>query len=559
MEEDYGYGSSDDEFHDRVYDDDVGDEGFQEPDDESDFFRYSRASSCKVIRKESLLAAQKDDLQRVMELLTLKEHHARTLLIHYRWDADKVLMVFVEKGKESLYSEAGISVVENNNLSSSRFSSEISCEICFEQFPATETTIMDCGHCFCNECWTEHFVVQINEGKSRRISCMAHKCYSICNEEYIRNLVSARDPQLAEKFDRYLLESYIEDNKKVKWCPSIPHCGNAVRVEDDEYCEVECACGLQFCFSCSSEAHSPCSCPMWEFWVRKCEVESENIKWITENTKYCPKCHKPVDKNGGCNLVQCICGQPFCWLCGGATGIAHTLTSIENHSCGRYKEEHGDALERKRKEVWRYTHYYNRYKAHLDSLKAEEKLNAKLQQETDVLASRDLEATKDNSWVSDAFYRLAKSRCILLYSYPFAYFMFGDELFKNEMSLQEKVIKQNLFEDQQQQLETNIERLSMCLEEQFAGFSEDRLLEIRMKIVNLSAVTDNLCRKLYDCIENELLGPLEQATHIIAPYRSKGVNKASELHDSLFAEADVEDKGINYKGRFLVRVPRRGN
>ncbi|KAL3639243.1 hypothetical protein CASFOL_017150 [Castilleja foliolosa] len=535
MEEDYGYESSDDESHDRVYDDDEEEE-FEQPGDESEFIRFSsRASSCKVIRKESLLAAQKDELRRVMDLLTLKEHHARTLLIHNRWDADKVLTVFVERGKERLYSEAGISVVESNNLSSSRLSSDISCEICFEQFPANETTTMDCGHCFCNECWTEHFIVQINEGKSRRISCMAHKCYSICNEEYIRNLVYARDPELADKFDRYLLESYIEDNKKVKWCPSVPHCGNAVRVEDDLYCEVECSCGLQFCFSCSSEAHSPCSCSMWELWVRKCKAESENIKWIVDNTKYCPKCHKPVAKNGGCNLVRCICGQPFCWLCGGATGLAHTWDKIENHSCGRFKEEHGNELECKQKEVWRYTHYYKRYKAHLDSLKAEGKLNAKLQHKTDVLASRKMEATKDNSWVSDAFYRLAQSRRILLYSYPFAYFMFGDELFKNEMSLQEKIIKQNLFEDQQQQLETNIERLSMCLGEQFSDYPEDKLLEIKIKIINLSALTDNLCRKLYDCVENELLGSLEQETHIIAPYRSKGIDKASELHDSLFA------------------------
>ncbi|KAK6115416.1 hypothetical protein DH2020_007685 [Rehmannia glutinosa] len=547
MADDYGYGSSDDEFCDRVCDD-YDDVGFQEPEDETEFSGFNgEASSCKVIRKESLLAAQKDDLQRVMDLLSLKEHHARTLLIHYRWDADKVFMVFVEKGKEQLYAEAGVSVVETNNLSSSNVSSKISCEICFEEFPANKTTTMDCGHCFCNECWTEHFIVKINEGQSRRITCMAHKCYSICNEENIRNLVSARDPQLAEKFDRFLLESYIEDNKKVKWCPSVPHCGNAVRVEDDEYCEVECACGLQFCFSCSSEAHSPCSCLMWELWVRKCKDESETVNWITVNTKYCPKCHKPVDKNGGCNLVRCICGQPFCWLCGRPTGTQHNWNGIANHECGRYKEERVQETELARKALWRYTHYFNRYKAHMDSLKAEEKLKEKLRHKMDALESRELE-TKDCSWVSNGFYRLTRSRHILLYSYPFAYFMFGEELFKNEMSKQEQTIKQNLFEDQQQQLETNIERLSMSLEEPFADYPEDKVLEIRMKIINLSAVTDNLCRKLYDCIDNELLGPLQQATHIIAPYRSNGVERASELSGSFSAKTGnilVAETGAN--------------
>lgn len=97
---------------------------------------------------------------------------------------------------------------------------------------------------------------------------------------------------------------------------------------------------------------------------------SETSSWLNANTKPCPKCSKPVEKNGGwvprrrsvadgarlpraderrlprcgsslhpltnappaaaphparsCNLVLCRCGQAFCWLCGQATGRAHT-------------------------------------------------------------------------------------------------------------------------------------------------------------------------------------------------------------------------------------------
>lgn len=153
--------------------------------------------------------------------------------------------------------------------------------------------------------------MKINEGQSRRIRCMAHKCNAICDEAVVRHLVSKKYPDMAEKFDRFLLESYIEDNKRVKWCPSTPNCGNAIRIEDDEFCEVECSCGMQFCFSCLSDTHSPCSCLMWELWTKKCRDESETVNWITAHTKPCPKCHKPVEKNGGCNLVSCICGQAF--------------------------------------------------------------------------------------------------------------------------------------------------------------------------------------------------------------------------------------------------------
>lgn len=140
---------------------------------------------------------------------------------------------------------------------------------------------------------------------------MALECGAICDEEKVRCLVGARDSVFVEKFDRFLLESYIEDNRRVKWCPSVPHCGNAIRTEIDELCEVECTCGLQFCFGCSSEAHSPCSCLMWKLWSKKCQDESETANWITVHTKPCPTCHKPVEKNGGCNMVRCICKRTF--------------------------------------------------------------------------------------------------------------------------------------------------------------------------------------------------------------------------------------------------------
>ncbi|CDP07582.1 unnamed protein product [Coffea canephora] len=527
---DYYNGSSDDEYYDRVCDDDGEDsvDGLQDPELETDFYCCSKGPSCMVIRKESLLAAQKEDLQRVMDLLSLKEHHARTLLIYYRWDVDRVFNVFADRGKEWLYSAAGLSVRSSEDLNSSQSSDEVTCQICFEDVHANESTIMDCGHCFCNNCWTEHFIVKINEGQSRRITCMAHECYAICDEENVRNLVSGRDPHVAEKFGRFLLESYIEDNKKVKWCPSVPHCGNAIRVECDEYCEVQCACGVQFCFSCSSEAHSPCSCLMWKLWTKKCQDESETVNWIKVNTKYCPKCYKPVEKNGGCNLVRCVCGQPFCWLCGGATGISHTWNSIEGHTCGRYKEDELENAERAKKQLWRYSHYYNQFKAHTDSLKLEATLQDRLQQKIVILEAKNLES-RDFSWVTDGFNRLFRSRRILSYSYPFAYYMFGDELFKNAMTQKGREIKQNLFEDQQQQLQANIEKLSMVLEQPFADWEERDVLNTRLQIIALSTVTDSLCKKLYDCIESDLLAPLEEATHSIAPYRSMGVEKASEF------------------------------
>ncbi|PIN12373.1 putative E3 ubiquitin ligase [Handroanthus impetiginosus] len=509
-----------------------------------------KAPSSKVIKKESLLTAQREDLRKVMDLLSVREHHARTLLIHYRWDVERLIAVYVERGKSCMFSEAGVSVVEVTDIDPLESSSKVMCNICMDDVSLKDATKMDCGHCFCNNCWTEHFIVKINEGQSKRIRCMAHKCNSICDEAIIRKLVRLRNPDLAEKFDRFLLESYIEDNKMVKWCPSVPHCGSAIRVENDEFCEVECSCGLQFCFSCLSEAHSPCSCLMWELWRKKCRDESETVNWITVHTKPCPKCLKPVEKNGGCNLVSCLCGQAFCWLCGGATGRDHTWSHIVNHSCGRYKEESEKKAERAKRDLYRYMHYHNRYKAHTDSFKQESRLRETIKEKVSNLEAKDSKL-RDFSWVTNGLYRLFRSRRALSYSYPFAFYMFGDDLFTGEMTKKESEIKQNLFEDQQQQLESNVEKLSKFFEDPFDEYSEEQIMEIRMQVINLSAITDSLCKKMYECIENDLLGSLQYTSHNIAPYRSNGIEKAEELsvgwstqaNSNKCSKADVQSTG----------------
>lgn len=500
---------------------------------------FRRTPCSQAITRESLLAAQKEDLHRVMDMLTVSEQHARTLLMYYRWDFERLSEVFVEKGRDQLFSEAGITVVNSKNRVSPRHS-PVTCNICVEDVSPDAVTTMDCGHCFCNNCWTEYFVVQINDGQSKRIRCMEHKCNNICDEAVVRKLVSEKRPDLAEHFDRFLLESYIEDNSKVKWCPSVPHCGNAIRVESDAYCEVECICGLQFCFNCSSDAHSPCSCQMWDLWTQKCQNESETGKWITVYTKPCPKCHKPVEKNGGCNLVICFCGQPFCWLCGGATGSAHTWSNIKGHSCGRYKEE---SIQKAPyfHELYRYMHYHNHYKAQTDSFMLESKLKETIQYKISVAESKE-SGIKDYSWVTNGLNQLFRSRRILSYSYPFAYYMFGNYLFKGEMTKQQRELKRNLFEDQQQQLEANVEKLSKYIEKPFHELPIDQIFVARMQIINLSNIVDQLCKKMYDCIENDLLGSLQLTTHNIASYRSKGIEKASEL--SISWDSDLSSMSV---------------
>lgn len=59
-----------------------------------------------------------------------------------------------------------------------------------------------------------------------------------------------------------------------------------------------------------------------------------------------------------------------------------------------------------------------------------------------------------------------------------------------------------------------------------------------------------ICR--YECIENDLLGSISGATHNIAPYKSKGVEKASELSVCRDMETSNTERNSGKNGLDIV-------
>ena len=159
-------------------------------------------------------------------------------------------------------------------------------------------------------------------------------------------------------------------------------------------------------------------------------------------------------------------------------------------------------------------HYHIQYKAHTFSIKLESKLKETIQDKKTVLESKEF-GIKDFSWLTNGLYRLFRSRRVLSYSYPFAFYMFGDDLFKDEMTPEETELKQHLFEDLQQQLGANVEKLSMLIVEAVDEFPVDKILKIRMQVIDLSVVTDALCKKMYGCLFYFIFYVSERAINVI--------------------------------------------
>lgn len=45
-------------------------------------------------------------------------------------------------------------------------------------------------------------------------------------------------------------------------------------------------------------------------------IEKQTEDWIKKNTKRCPSCNIPIEKNKGCNHMTCNqCNYEFCWYC----------------------------------------------------------------------------------------------------------------------------------------------------------------------------------------------------------------------------------------------------
>jgi ariadne-1 len=353
---------------------------------------------------------------------------------------------------------------------------------------------------------------------------MEVKCPAICNDATVRRLLGRKYPAALKRFDTFVLEAYLKNNPSVKWCPSAPHCGRAIRVDtSDLYWEVECPCGVSFCFKCASPAHSPVPCSMWDQWDAKFRGESENLKWISLNTKSCPGCHKPIEKNGGCNHVSCPCGMHLCYACG---------QNLAGHTCNRYDEKKAASYDAIRRQMMRYNHYCDRFNVHLNSRKVEEDTlwqsihKRVLQLESSVLIPGLL---RDASWLARAHRSLLMSRLVLSRSYAFAYYMFGDEVRTEPSERANLAMAKELFENQQEQLECNAERLSKVLAAEAAPvLAEEEVRRTMGKTANLSDIVNTHCREMYTCIQDELL-PLLVEPMNIAPYRPDGPDKAKEL------------------------------
>jgi ariadne-1 len=536
----------------------------------------------KVIGADELRESQLEAMGQVGSILGCSNAEARAMLTAHYWDAETLLNMVGERGIDVVKQRCGLvgkgNTIQQAELDRKGTSSQGCpvgggfdppvCQVCFSSTQLMMPMNPFCSssdHLFCKDCWKEYLCLSIAEGKSRDLRCMAPRCRLLCDEDQVRQLITEHRAanvntknteesiSILEKYERSLLEGFVEDNKKMRWCPSSPHCGRSVMVtSDDCHCEIECPCGEVYCFSCGKSPHSPATCDMIAQWRQRIMDGTPSDDWVNAHTMQCPTCGNSIEKNGGCNLMQCRCGATFCWLCGQKTGKDHDYYQITGHSCGAYIEDAKQQSDEAERNLKRFLHFYTRYEAHLNSSRLEEQLQASLDKKIACMMNDSSGSRLPNyAWLHEAFEQLCLARKIMSFSYVFAYFIFGPHatFFSSTVPLPSM---QALFEDKQGQLEIEVERLADILEKTPAT----NMPEKRFAVINLTSGINRRIIKMYEVIENDIVPQSAGRPMGVSPYKGRA-SKMNASQSMAICYPRVEERVDSMNGGPSKRLRQR--
>ncbi|XP_077227066.1 putative E3 ubiquitin-protein ligase ARI8 [Tasmannia lanceolata] len=482
-------------------DDADGDYEFDNDTDGSDDTNSHRQQQNYTILSETdIRQRQEEQITMVSTVLSITRVSASILLRHYHWSVSNVHDEWFAD-EEKVRKTVGLFEKEVVDLMPN--AEELTCGICFESYPHDRMNTASCGHQFCSVCWTGYISTSINDGPGcLMLRCPDPSCVAAVGQDMINILASEEDK---EKYSRYLLRSYIENNKKTKWCPA-PGCEYAVDfIMGSGSYDVSCNCSYNFCWNCTEEAHRPVDCGTVAMWILKNSAESENMNWILANSKPCPKCKRPIEKNQGCMHITCTppCKFEFCWLCLGAWSD-HGEKTGGFYACNRYetaKQEGAYDETEKRREMAknsleRYTHYYERWATNQSS---RQKALSDLQQmqavQLEKLSDKQSQPESQLKFITDAWLQIVECRRVLKWTYAYGYYLPEHELARRQF-----------FEYLQGEAESGLERLHQCAEKELQVYLEAEgpskdFNEFRTKLAGLTSVTRNYFENLVRALE----------------------------------------------------------
>ncbi|CAB4489698.1 unnamed protein product [Rhizophagus irregularis] len=188
------------------------------------------------------------------------------------------------------------------------------CLICYETEDRDFRKITSkCSHraVVCVECVNKHIKNQSNEKQILEIPCPTKGCKKKMERHDIKNIATK---QVFEAYDELAYKIAIQRIPEFRWCKA-PCGAGQIHIGKDEAPIVICeGCGAHSCYKHEVAWHTGQTCKEYDESIKQSDFATAD--YISRETKGCPGCSIPIEKDGGCDHITCTkCSHEFCWLC----------------------------------------------------------------------------------------------------------------------------------------------------------------------------------------------------------------------------------------------------
>ena len=286
--------------------------------------------------------------------------------------------------------------------------------------------------------------------------------------------------ELYSAYERIFVNSFVDDNKNVTWCPNPKACGAALLKKKDTISAKCQSCSFVSCLKCSLESHEPASCDDAAQWFQTLRKKDEEEKSgdgddSSRRVKPCPnpECKIPTEKINGCmHLICSRCHCSWCWMCGDY-GAGYTGRPPPHHVyvCNKPPDSKWNTKVAFKNDG-RFVFYHERYLNHQDAETfAHKKRDEGEAKAKELLRQFSSLSANDVKFVIDAYEVLIECRSALKWTYAYAFFL------KTPAS-------RGRFQFLQADLEKRVEDFSKEVEENNVEY----LLQHRQRIYNMTSV-----------------------------------------------------------------------
>lgn len=501
--------------------------------EEENKINYTEFEGTIFLNESEIIKEREKMISEAKEILFLERDDTILVMIYYQWNYEKLdnwyenaeqnrINAGIELSKELTEQFKNEKVESNGNI----------CLICEEENNNNNLFSLNCGHQFCDYCWSEYLKEKIKYPlNALQVKCPQQNCTCVVYEKFYSKFL--KDENSLKILNKVIYKNFIDINPDIKQCPN-KCCCFYIKSNIHSAREIKCLCGTSYCFKCSREFHNPCPCKMIKKWLETNKEfyyisteEEKSDKWIKANTKECPNCHQKIEKIDGCNYMLCNknaggCGNVFCYVC-----ETEWSKHCQNHfQCNKYTEEvkEKEKIAQKLKEELeielieeeflnldndtvngKLDFYRDRYKNIQTSIDiCKNSLKNILQEKTDILIAMHHLDTKDIQFIWDALECIINSKRILKNSYIFGYYMKDTQQKKS-------------FENSLKKFESNIdilnkmlidEQLNLIIEANSFGYNV-LFSNYKKNAINLIDVINKNRETFVEDIENKYISDLD--------------------------------------------------